>query len=424
MKGIVLPTSIRSGSWLLVAGAGIVIHGVGAFPELRAQEAPAPSETVPIESAPVEAAPSNDAPEQPTADAAAPVISSELAKAIRQLDDDEYAVRQSAQRQLTKIGGPALELTAQVAASGSLESSTRAVNVLWKWADSTENPLNQQALEKIAALANRPVEAADAQRRLAVLREATAIQAIVELGGRVDLDRSFGMVGGDGAPLQVIVGKDWKGGVDGLKHIADVRRATTVSLWSAPLGDEALPKLEELGNVRRLELYGLAMTPELVEKAREKLPNTILEVRGPARLGIRGIDAIEIVPNSPAARAGLVVHDRIIEFNGKPINTGKPIEDFNALTTEISKCKAGDTVDVKFVRGTETRDAKVTFDAWGEDVGTQPAPGDVPPAAQGLFGPIPRAVPPRMLPRVQIERRPLGVPREVPPGPADPALPR
>lgn len=63
------------------------------------------------------------------------------------------------------------------------------------------------------------------------------------------------------------------------------------------------------------------MTPELVEKAREKLPNTILEVRGPARLGIRGLDAIEIVPNSPAAKAGLVVHDRIVEFAGKKIET-------------------------------------------------------------------------------------------------------
>jgi hypothetical protein len=70
MKGIVLPTSIRSRSWLLVAGAGIVVHGVGAFPALRAQEAPAP-----------------------TADAAAPVISSELAEAIRQLDDDQYLPR-------------------------------------------------------------------------------------------------------------------------------------------------------------------------------------------------------------------------------------------------------------------------------------------------------------------------------------------
>ena len=420
MKGIFHSASTRSRYWLLVASAGILVHGTGAPRALQAQETPAASEPAPVDAAPAETAAAKDSPEATKEDAAAPVVSSELAEAIRQLDNDQYAVRQSAQRQLTKIGAPALELTAQVAGTGSLESSTRAVNVLWKWADSNESPLNRLALEKIAALANRPVEAADAQRRLAILRESEAIKAIVELGGRVDPDRSYGMVGGDGAALQVIIGKDWKGGVDGLKHIADVRRATTVSLWSAPLGDEALPKLEELGAVRRLELYGLSLTPELVEKSREKLPNTIVEVRGPARLGIRGIEAVEIVPNSPAAKAGLVVHDRIIEFNGKSVNTGKPIDDFNALTAEISKCKAGDTVDIKFIRGTETREAKVTFDAWGADIGPQLPQADAPPGAQGLFGPIPRAVPTRVLPRVQIERRPL----EVQPEPTDPALPR
>ena len=409
MKGIFHSASIRSWSWPLAVGIGMAVQGAGAPRTLLAQETPATSEPTPGEVSP----------EAPSADASTTVISSELAEAIRQLDDDQYAVRQSAQRQLTKIGAPALELTAQVAGTGSLESSTRAVNVLWKWADSNESPLNRLALEKIAALANRPVEAADAQRRLAILRESEAIKAIVELGGRVDPDRSYGMVGGDGAALQVIIGKDWKGGVDGLKHIADVRRATTVSLWSAPLGDEALPKLEELGAVRRLELYGLPMTPELVEKSREKLPNTIVAVRGPARLGIRGIEAVEIVPNSPAAKAGLIVHDRIVEFNGKPVNTGKPIDDFDALTAEISKCKVGDTVVIKYTRGAETRETKVTFDAWGEDVGPQLPQPDAPPGAQGLFGPIPRVAPAPVLPRVQLERR-----IEIKPEPTDPALPR
>lgn len=413
MKGIFHSASIRSRSWPLVASVGILVYGMVASRVLQAQETPTASEPAPSDAAPAEIAAAGDS--SPAANVAAtpPVISSELAEAIRQLDDDQYAVRQSAQRQLTKIGAPALDQTAQVAGSGSLESSTRAVNVLWKWADSNEKPLNRLALEKIAALANRPVEAADAQRRLAILRESEAIAAIVELGGRVDPDRSFGMVGGDGAALQVIIGKDWKGGVDGLKHIADVRRATTVSLWSAPLGDEALPKLEELGAIRRLELYGVGMTPELVDKAREKLPNTMVEVRGPARLGIRGLDAIEIVPNSPAAKAGLVVHDRIVEFAGKKIET------FEQLTAEIGKCKAGETVDIKFLRGTETRDAKVTFDAWGEDVGTQLPQPDAPPGAQGLFGPIPRVVPTPALPRVQLERR-----LEIKPEPTDPTLPR
>ena len=341
----------------------------------------------------------------------------EVAEAIKQLDDDRYAIRQSAQRRLAELGAPALEHTAQVAGGGSLESATRAMNVLWKWAESTEQPLNRHALEKIAANASRPIDAAEATRRLVVLREKEAIDAIVKLGGRVEPDRSYGFVGGDGAPLQVIVGKHWTGGVDGLKHVADIPRATTLSLWRAPLQDDAMPRLATLKNLRRMELYGLQMTPELVDQAREKLPNTMIEVRGPARLGIRGLDAIEIVPNSPAAKAGLVIHDRITEFNGVPIET------FEQLTTEIGKCNAGDSVAIKFRRGAEMREAKVTFDGWGDDVNPG-APTDAPPDQQGLFGRPPAFVPRRTLPfRPMPAPMPI-VPRIIRPEPADPELPK
>jgi hypothetical protein len=420
MKGIFHSASIRTGYWRLVASVGILVFGIGASRVVQAQEIPTASEPAPSDAAPAEIAPADDSSAAANVAAAPPVISSELAEAIRQLDDDEYAVRQSAQRQLTKIGGPALELTAQVAASGSLESSTRAVNVLWKWAESSDTPLNRLALEKIAALANRPVEAAEARRRLDVLLENEAIAKLLELGAHIEADRAYGTIGivGANVPLQVVIRPGWKGGVDGLKLIADVKRATTLSLWSAPLGDEALPELEKLGNVRRIELYGVAMNHELIDRSREKLPNTIVEVRpGGARLGIRGLNAQEIVPNSPAAKAGLVVNDLITEFGGKPIKT------FEDLTGEIAKCTPGDTVEIKFKRGTEERTAKVTFDRWGDDLGAAKPMADAAPADQGLFGPMPRAIPARALPRVQIERRPLGLPREAP-GPVDPALPR
>lgn len=401
MKGIVSLTLDRAKRWIVIAGVGAAIPLNAPCAMCQAQQAEAAQRTAGNQ-ARRESPESNGAVTPETS-------SGEIASAIRGLDDDRYAVRQASQRQLTTTGLPALELTAQVASNGSLESSTRALNILWKWADSRDHELNRAALEKIAELANRPIEAAEAQRRLAVLREVVAIETIIKLGGRVDADRSFGLVAGDGAPLQVIVGKEWTGGVEGLKHVADVRRATTLSLWSAPLDDEALPELERLGNLRRIELYGLALDADLVDKTREKLPNTMVEVRGPARLGIRGLDAIEIVPNSPAAKAGLVVHDRIVEFGGKKIET------FEQLTAEIGKCKAGETVDIKFMRGAETREAKVTFDAWGEDVESHVVRPDAPPRNQGLFGPIPRAVPSR----IEIERKPLGIPE-----PVDPALPR
>lgn len=331
----------------------------------------------------------------------------EVAAAIKQLEGDQYAARQAAQRKLIAIGAPALELTAQAAAEGSLETSTRAAHILWAWADSSDPSLATSALEKLSTLAQRPIEAADAQRRLAEVREVAAIAAIEGLGGFVEMDRTFVMMGSMGTPLQVTINKDWTGGAEGLKHIAMIRNATTLSLHGAPLGDEAVPELEKLANVKRMEFFGQKFTPELVDKAREKLPLTIIDVRkGGARLGIRGLDSQEIVADSPAAKAGLMIGDRITEFEGKPI------ANFDELTTEIANRLPGDTVTIKFLRGTETREAKVTFDRWGDAAGAGRAIPDASPAAQGLFGPAPRLAP---IPRV-----PFGQERPTPAPPADP----
>lgn len=374
MKGSTTP---RSASLALAAPLAVWMIAfapwAAAFDEAQPQAEPAPS-------AAVEPA----TPAEPAAEAA-PAPDPRVAEAIKKLDDDRYAVRQAAQRELSEMGAPALELTAKTAAEGSLESSTRAVNVLLDWVDSKDPQLGVAALEVVAGLAKRPMEAAMARDRLAILREAIAIEAIRSLGGIVENDRSFGagFVAGGNAPKQIVLSDDWKGGIEGLKHIADVRSATTLSLWSAPLDDAALPPLGAFSNLRRIELYGLSLTPELVDEVRKKLPNTMVEVRGGARLGIRGIDSIEVLPNSPAAKAGIMPHDVVTEFAGVEVKL------FEDLTAQISKCKPGDTVPIKVRRGEQIVDLKVTFDRWGDDVASAIAPPATPVGEQGLFAPIP-----------------------------------
>jgi hypothetical protein len=308
----------------------------------------------------------NEASADTAADDALQVDPEQVAQWIRDLDADQYAVREAAQKQLAAVGTPALESVAQVAAVGSLESATRAVNVLMEWADSRDNKLNLAALERVAALTTRPAESAIATERLATVREAAAIEAIKELGGRFDVDRAFGMLAGRSNALQVIIGPQWKGGVEGLKHIAAVRNATTLSLHSAPLGDDALPELLKLNQLGRMELYGTNISPDEVDKQlKAALPHVSFDVRSGARLGIRGLNIEEVVPDSPAEKAGLVPNDRITEF------AGKTIEDFEQLTREIARCKPGDTVAIKVLRGGETIDKTVTFDRWGDDTRTK-----------------------------------------------------
>jgi hypothetical protein len=294
-----------------------------------------------------------------------PAISGDqIRRWVQELDNDRYAVREAAQKQLSAAGSDALDAVAEVATSGSLESATRAVSVLVGWSDSKDRQLSHAALEYLAQLPTRPTEAHMAAERLAVVREAAAIEAIKKLGGRFDFDRAFGMVGGPQAPLQVIIGPQWKGGVDGLKHLEHVRSARTLSLHSAPLDDGAVDHIARCKQVQRIEMYGTGISDEAVEKLKPQLANVMIDVRSGARLGIRGLIIEQIVDDSPAEKAGLERNDRITVFAGKPIET------FEQLTQEIARCKPGDTVAVKVLRGTETLDKTITFDRWGDDVRT------------------------------------------------------
>ncbi|HMP06822.1 MAG TPA: hypothetical protein PJ982_10765 [Lacipirellulaceae bacterium] len=139
--------------------------------------------------------------ETPLVDAAA------IAGWIDDLDNDRYAVREAAHYRLVAAGSAALLDVGQAAAGGVLESSTRAVNILLQWAQSDDGALSLGALEQLAALTNRPVEARMASERLAAVREADALRKIAQLGGRFPFDPMTAVISGAGAnaPLQVDV---------------------------------------------------------------------------------------------------------------------------------------------------------------------------------------------------------------------------
>jgi len=299
--------------------------------------------------------------EEPAATQAGSVIAPEQPKQIvqwvTQLDDDRFDTRQRAQQQLEQAGQAALEAVAAIAQTGSLESSTRAINILLKWSESPQQDLRLAALEKLANLPDRPRESAMAARLLADAREAAAIEALTRLGARVERDQQIRSI----ANLQVVIGPQWQGGNAGLQHLADVPSATTVSLHAAPLGDSAVDYLGKLSQVRRIELYGTKFSPEALAKLRQQLPRTEVVERGGAKLGIGG-NVQSVVPNSAAAKAGIKPGDRITEFNGEKV------ANFEALTERIAKQQPGDTVTLTVLRNNQSREVQVTFDQWGSNV--------------------------------------------------------
>jgi hypothetical protein len=285
-----------------------------------------------------------------------------------------------------------------------LESSTRAVNILLAWSQSTEAELSLGALEQLAALKNRPTESAMAAQRLADVREAAALKAIVDLGGHVDFDRQLAGANGLQPSLQVIIGPQWKGGVEGLRHLQAVRRASTVSFHSSIIGEEAAAHLAPLTQLHRIEFYGVEVSPETVTKLKTELPKVAVEVRSGARLGIAGSQNMiglpnpggaavsQVLPDSAAAKAGLVQGDVITH-----IADGE-VKDFEHLTKEIAKCQPGQSVALKVLRPgppgqpPQTLDITVTFDRWGDDVPAANPVLDLPGVPDPL-GMVPRGLP-------------------------------
>jgi hypothetical protein len=345
----------------------------------------------------------------PTPAATPPAQPEQIVRWIEELDDNRFDAREKAQQQLDNAGAIALEQVAETALTGSLESSTRALNILLSWSEAKDHALRIAALERIVKLPQRPTEAELAGEILSDAREEAALAKIVELGGLHTGDSQAGVFvttksGRTVGPVQVILGAHWKGGIDGLDELKKVRRATTLSLHSSPLGDDAIPKLLELSQLRRIELYGSKLTSDGVAELREKLPpETILAVRSGARLGIQGLQATgmaqvdRVIEGSAAEKAGLLPGDVITEFEGEKIDS------FTALTDRIATHQPGDSVELKINRPDQTRTKveekviKVTFDQWGIDELKAPT----------FVQPLDRQIPGQVLPpnTIRIERR-------------------
>lgn len=63
-----------------------------------------------------------------------------------------------------------------------------------------------------------------------------------------------------------------------------------------------------------------------------------------------------VVPNSPAAKAGIKEGDIIVKFDGQPVNEDNPLNSY------INKKKPGDTVTLTVLRDGKEQQIKVTFE--------------------------------------------------------------
>lgn len=285
---------------------------------------------------------------------------------IVELDSDLYDERKIAQQKLELAGLPALEAVGAEAESGSLESSTRALNVMLSWGESDNNDLQVAALEKLVTLQNRPVESKKAADLLADAREEATLEALAKLGVRHTIDERVGRVLPNQPYLHLIIDEEWKGELEDLELLSAVRRAHKVSLYSVPLDEEVLKYLAVVPNVRVIELFGTDISQENATEFDNKNPAIRVDYRrSAALLGIRGQALVQgpvviesVSKESAAEEAGLKRNDAITELNGEKVL------DFKDLTKRISQFQPGDSAELSILRNGKLMKKTVTFHRW------------------------------------------------------------
>ncbi len=170
--------------------------------------------------------------------------------------------------------------------------------------------------------------------------------------------------------IWIVIGGAWKGDLAGLKKLNRLPGVVRISFYGFPLADDDLQLIAGLPNLTKIELYGTKITDNGKQHLEQMYPGAEIERRGNAQLGVRGsavgnactIESVQA--GSAAEQGGLRAGDIVLKFQGTPVGS------FEALTTEIAKCRAGDKVEIEIQRPREppqpdeTLKKQITLGEW------------------------------------------------------------
>jgi membrane-associated protease RseP (regulator of RpoE activity) len=234
----------------------------------------------------------------------------------------------------------------------------------------------EQALEEFKELAEPIKEAAPADAQALAPPPALAADVDVVVGGDVAMPIALDFIGGGFVDLDegevetsasLMLGKQWRGGDDGLKVLKDVPEIWSISLDGAKITDAALQYMGELPNLSNLQVRNTAITRQGLRKLRDQKPELQVQARGEAMMGVNAdvgnspLVLTSIFPDSGAYQAGLRQGDMIHSVDGLAI------KDFADLTISIYGRKAGEKVRVEYERDGAKKTVEVTLKKRADD---------------------------------------------------------
>ena len=213
----------------------------------------------------------------------------------------------------------------------------------------------------LSQLKHRPVARKAARAVLDQFRETRALAEIIRMGGA---ERIRYQVEGREVVGQLVIGRQWKGGDDGFRLVADIQYLQTLSVHGAAVTDAAVAHLKGMATLQRIELYGTKVTRRGLSELKKALPRADIDYRRGALLGVQGIGGSDgarityVAPGSAAAKAGLKALDVIVALDGQEV------KDFKTLTELVGAHQPGDRARVQVLRGTEQLTAPVVYGGW------------------------------------------------------------
>ncbi|MDB4614624.1 PDZ domain-containing protein [bacterium] len=273
----------------------------------------------------------------------------EIKSFVRQLGDDEFAVRRQATTNLQNVGAPAIDAIKTAIEEGDLEIRLRAFAFLENIFTSDDLQTVTKTWEAIEKLSQNKDNVISERSRLLLLRNDDIRTALL----KVKITEFNGIF--DDTPTSgksLYLDAQWSGGDEGLKYVRLLCRSVLKPIRSIYL----------INGVKMSD----AAAAELEVTASEA--GMMFAWRGAASLGIAssnfqvglegGCLVSDVQPGKAAANAGIRARDIITTFGGKPV------ENFDALVKLIEDYRPGQKVSVEISRYGQPLKVVVEMSRW------------------------------------------------------------